>query len=71
MNVYELAEALKGCGDNSFNLHACEMLRQQADLLDKYEKVLEKIANDYPELSHDKARMQNIDHIKWAKGVLK
>lgn len=33
-------------------------------------KVLVEIANDYVELSHDKARMQNIDHIKWAKAVL-
>jgi len=37
---------------------------------EKYKKVLEEIANDYPELSYDKARMQNLDHIKWAKEVL-
>ena len=34
-------------------------------------RALEEIANDYPELSHDKARMQNLDHIKWAKEALK
>ena len=39
--------------------------------VEKYKGVLVEIANDYPELSHDKARMQNLDHIKWAKEVLK
>lgn len=41
------------------------------ELMEKYKKVLIEIANDYPELSYDKARMQNLDHIKWAKEVLK
>lgn len=41
------------------------------ELMEKYKKVLIEIANDYPELSHDKARMQNLDHIKWAKEALK
>ena len=40
------------------------------ELMEKYKKVLIEIANDYPELSHDKVRMQNLDHIKWAKEVL-
>lgn len=40
------------------------------ELMEKYKKVLIEIANDYPELSYDKARMQNLDHIKWAKEVL-
>lgn len=48
-----------------------DLLEEAADQLEKYTKVLEEIANDYPELSHDKARMQNLDHIKWAKAVLK
>lgn len=48
-----------------------DLLEEAADALTSYKKVLEEIANDYPELSHDKARMQNLDHIKWAKEVLK
>jgi dihydropteroate synthase len=48
-----------------------DLLEESADVIEKYIKVLEDIANDYPELSHDKARMQNLDHIKWAKNVLK
>lgn len=48
-----------------------DLLEEAADQLETYTKVLETIANDYPELSHDKARMQNLDHIKWAKEVLK
>lgn len=47
-----------------------DLLEEAAVVLNKYTKVLEEIANDYPELSHDKARMQNLDHIKWAKNVL-
>lgn len=48
-----------------------DLLEESADVIEKYTKVLVDIANDYPELSHDKARMQNLDHIKWAKEVLK
>ena len=48
-----------------------KLLRAYAEKLEEYKAVLTNIANDYPELSHDKARMQNLDHIKWAKEVLK
>ena len=48
-----------------------DLLDESADVIEKYIKVLVEIANDYPELSYDKARMQNLDHIKWAKEVLK
>ena len=47
-----------------------DLLDESADVIEKYIKVLVEIANDYPELSYDKARMQNLDHIKWAKEVL-
>lgn len=47
-----------------------EEYKKVLELMEKYKKVLIEIANDYVELSHDKARMQNIDHIKWAKEVL-
>lgn len=44
--------------------------KKVSEIMGKYKKVLIEIANDYPELSYDKARMQNLDHIKWAKEVL-
>jgi len=47
-----------------------EEYKKVLETAEKYKKVLEEIANDYPELSYDKARMQNLDHIKWAKEVL-
>jgi uncharacterized membrane protein YccC len=48
-----------------------EELRQQADQLAKYKQVLESIANEYVELSHDKIKWQCDDHIRWAKEALK
>jgi len=55
--------------------HKCVQLsrdeyKKVLETMEKYKKVLIDIANDYPELSYDKARMQNLDHIKWAKEVL-
>lgn len=47
-----------------------EEYKKVSEIVVKYKKVLIDIANDYPELSYDKARMQNLDHIKWAKEVL-
>jgi hypothetical protein len=38
---------------------------------DKYKQVLESIANECVELSHDKIKWQCEDHIRWAKDVLK
>ena len=38
---------------------------------DKYKQVLESIANEHVELSHDKIKWQCEDHIRWAKDVLK
>lgn len=49
---------------------AANEYKKVSETMEKYKKVLIEIANDYVELSHDKARMQNIDHIKWAKEVL-
>lgn len=48
-----------------------ELLEEAADKLTKYEQVLQSIANEYIELSHDKIKWQCEDHIKWAKEVLK
>jgi hypothetical protein len=36
----------------------------------KYEKVLQSIANELVELSHDKIKWQCEDHIRWAKEAL-
>jgi predicted transcriptional regulator with HTH domain len=47
------------------------LCKAQADQLAKYKYVLESIANEYVELSHDKIKWQNEDHIKWAKEALK
>ena len=56
---------------NNSVLVPCDKLKEMQETLVSYKRVLVDIANDYPELSHDKARMQNLDHIKWAKEVLK
>lgn len=47
------------------------LLIEAADLLDKYEQVLQSIANEHIELSHDKIKWQCEDHVRWAKEVLK
>jgi hypothetical protein len=39
--------------------------------INKYKQALESIANEQVELSHDKIKWQNEDHIKWAKDALK
>jgi proline racemase len=73
MNVNELAVYLEDITDSEKSPYrqAATMLRQQADQLAKYKYVLESIANEYVELSHDKIKWQNEDHIKWAKDALK
>ena len=59
--------------DKLFLAHSHEMAR--ADIaqmqIDKYKQVLESIANERIELSHDKIKWQCGDHIRWAKDVLK
>jgi hypothetical protein len=39
--------------------------------INKYIQALESIANEQVELSHDKIKWQNEDHIKWATDALK
>jgi hypothetical protein len=51
--------------------HTAAMLRKLQYQNDKYRHVLESIANEHVELSHDKIKWQCEDHIKWAKDVLK
>jgi hypothetical protein len=50
---------------------AATVLRQQQVEIAKYKQVLESIANEYIELSHDKIKWQCNDHIRWAKEALK
>ena len=50
---------------------AATMLRQQQAKLDKYEQVLQSIANEHIELSHDKIKWQCESHVRWAKEALK
>ena len=44
---------------------------QQVDRIAKYEQVLQSIANEQVELSHDKIKWQCEDHIRWAREALK
>ena len=73
MNANELANYLFDITDmeNSPYHQAATMLIQQQAQIDKYKQVLESIANEQVELSHDKIKWQNEDHIMWAKGALK
>lgn len=76
MNAYELADKLQMDKAKALLyvdtvVQSAEMLRQQADQLTKYEQVLQSIANEQVELSHDKIKWQCEDHIRWAKEALK
>jgi hypothetical protein len=48
-----------------------ELLDEAADKISKYEQVLQSIANEHIELSHDKIKWQCEDHVRWAKEILK
>ena len=50
---------------------AIEMLRQQQAEIEALKQVLQSIANEHVELSHDKIKWQCDDHIRWAKEALK
>ena len=50
---------------------AADMIRKLVGKLNKQEQVLQSIANEGIELSHDKLRWQVDDHIRWAKEALK
>lgn len=74
MNAYEIAEGLKKYqivddDHGLFNRRIQVMLIEQADRIQKLERVLKSIANETLELSHDKIRWQAEDHIRWAKEV--
>jgi len=48
-----------------------EMLCQQQAEIEALKQVLQSIANEHVELSHDKIKWQCDDHIRWAKEALK
>ena len=77
MNAIELADYLDENVEAEFAceqvhiIEAATLLRKLQYQNDKYRQVLESIANERVELSHDKIKWQCEDHIKWAKDVLK
>ena len=73
MNANELANLLEV--DSWYKLVTREeiatMLRQQQEKIEALKQVLQSIANEHVELSHDKIKWQCEDHIRWAKEALK
>ena len=73
MNANELADELDnmlkaiGLTDN----RVPTMLRKQQAKIEALKQVLQSIANEHIELSHDKIKWQCDDHIRWAKEALK
>ena len=47
-----------------------KIIKEQADRIAKYEQVLQSIANEQVELSHNKIKWQCEDHIRWAREAL-
>ena len=47
-----------------------KIIKAMAEQITKYEQVLQSIANEQVELSHDKIKWQCEDHIRWAKEAL-
>ena len=73
MNANELAEIIQHL-ENAKYIGASKdatMLRQQQDEIEALRQVLQSIANEHIELSHDKIKWQCEDHIRWAKEALK
>ena len=79
MNANELIEfqednaseaRANGFSDVRF-MQTATMLRQQQAEIEALKQVLQSIANEHVELSHDKIIWQCEDHIRWAKEALK
>ena len=76
MNAKELAdlkefEKMLSVGYLPAVKQAIEMLCQQQAKIEALKQVLQSIANEHVELSHDKIKWQCDDHIRWAKEALK
>ena len=72
MNANELADELDTYAEpHDWGKQAQAMLRQQQAEIEALKQVLQSIANEHVELSHDKIKWQCEDHIRWAKEALK
>ena len=79
MNANELAEVILAIEERIFLTkkehqlfqNSATMLRQQQAEIEALKQVLQSIANEHVELSHDKIKWQCDDHIRWAKEALK
>ena len=80
MNANELADEIKTMLADSesyygnaegYLIKAEALLRQQQAEIEALKQVLQSIANEHVELSHDKIKWQCDDHIRWAKEALK
>ena len=73
MNAHELAEIIQHLENAKYigASKAATMLRQQHAEIEALKQVLQSIANEHVELSHDKIKWQCEDHIRWAKEALK
>jgi len=79
MNANELAEGILAIEERIFLTkkehqlfqNSATMLRQQQAEIEALKQVLQSIANEHVELSHDKIKWQCDDHIRWAKEALK
>ena len=79
MNANEIAEGILAIEERIFLTkkehqlfqNSATMLRQQQAEIEALKQVLQSIANEHVELSHDKIKWQCDDHIRWAKEALK
>ena len=73
MNANELVEIIQHLENAKYigASKAATMLRQKQDEIEALKQVLQSIANEHIELSHDKIKWQCEDHIRWAKEALK
>jgi len=80
MNANKLADEIKTMLADSesyygnaegYLIKAEALLRQQQAKIEALKQVLQSIANEHVELSHDKIKWQCDDHIRWAKEALK
>lgn len=73
MNANELAEIIEHLENAKYigASKAASMLRELQAKNHAYEQVLQSIANERIELSHDKIKWQCEDHIRWASEALK
>jgi len=68
MNAYELADAVEGAGDNSFNDQASRMLRQQAEEIEALKEKLELAGWDEDAWKKFKRDNYEVIELKCASG---